>query len=243
MCINVAGEGEDECSSDLDCGLDTDNENIGVIYNSNNNDFHSTAPMNLNTNTVVDKGFIDTHEHWSKDYIDHLNIKCQVEGYKDEKGNIIFLFKPDNFITRAELVKILIQCQYGILSMPKTNPFPDVSRTAWYAPYIAKGKELNWIHGYKDRKFRPNQYINRAEATKIIILSQYALSEISSGGMFFLDTTAGAWYERFVSFAQTYHYIDGYLDGQGIPTGYFGPQNHITRAETAKIISLVKGWQ
>lgn len=195
-----------------------------------------------NTQESESLPFTDIEGHWAKDYILKLNKKCNVQGYRDAAGKPLLLFKPDNSITRAELVKILIQCQYGELKTPENNPFADVDKNAWYGAYVAKGQELGWIEGYKDKLFRPDKSINRAEAVKVILLSGYQLFQITGGEMNFKDTVKGAWYEKFIAFSSKFHFVDGYLNFRGEKTGFFGPQNNLTRAEAAKIISLVKGW-
>jgi S-layer homology domain len=77
---------------------------------------------------------------------------------------------------------------------------------------------------------------------EIIVLSAYLLDQVVGGVMNFRDTISGAWYERFIAFAQRQLFVEGYLDANGISTGFFGPQNNITRAEAAKIITNVKQW-
>lgn len=214
--------------------------------NSTNQNLNGTSNQNQNgaPNEPTGSGsiFSDTQGHWGEMYIQKLQEHCQVAGYLDANGNALGLFGPDQPITRAELVKILVQCTYGELPAPLVNPYPDVAKTTWYAPYIAKAKELGWIEGYANGNFKPNQHMSRAEALKIILLSQFAGSEITGGTMIFTDTVAGSWYEKYIAFAVLKGYIEGYKDAAGNPTGHFGPNNNITRAEAAKVIGKVNGW-
>ena len=181
--------------------------------------------------------FTDITGHWAEAFINNLHTSCAVDGYVDKSGNLLHLFKPDNKISRAELIKIIAQCKFGgSLAAPASNPFPDVSASHWAAPAIAKGKELGWVKGYSDGTFRPDQLINRAEALKIILLAEFDAATITGGDVsVFSDVNAGAWYAKYVAYAVMKGYINGYLNTDGSSTGKFGPGNNITRAETAKI--------
>jgi hypothetical protein len=181
--------------------------------------------------------FTDITGHWAEAFINNLHTSCAVNGYVDKSGNLLHLFKPDNKISRAELIKIIAQCKFGgSLAAPASNPFPDVSASHWAAPAIAKGKELGWVKGYSDGTFRPDQLINRAEALKIILLAEFDAATITGGDVsVFSDVNAGAWYAKYVAYAVMKGYINGYLNTDGSSTGKFGPGNNITRAETAKI--------
>jgi hypothetical protein len=59
--------------------------------------------------------------------------------------------------------------------------FPDVPKSAWYAPYVCVAKERGIVSGYEDGKFRPEQQINYAEAAKIAA-NAYSLSPVPQSG-------------------------------------------------------------
>jgi hypothetical protein len=180
------------------------------------------------------KSFTDTKEHWAETYADKLKSSCDVYGYKDEAGNYLYEFEPDQPISRAELVKMLVQCKHGDMSGFEGETFSDVEAGAWYEGYVAKAKYLGWIEGYIDGTFHPNEEVNRAEALKMILLSKYADGDILGGEADFSDVSS-EWFAKYVAFAVKMAYVQGYADGS------FGPGNDITRAEVAKIIALVQG--
>jgi hypothetical protein len=83
-----------------------------------------------------------------------------VSGYPDET------FRPDNKITRAEFLKIIIA---STTSNPAgKNCFNDV-HTEWFAKYICYAKTHDIVSGYSDGNFKPTANINLAEALKISI--------------------------------------------------------------------------
>jgi hypothetical protein len=171
-----------------------------------------------------------------------LHSKCSIDGYKNSLGELLHLFKPMDPITRAEFVKMIVQCKDGALPVVGSKPFPDVATGHWAAQYIAKAKELGWTNGYANGTFQPDRNINRVEALKIILLSHFAPSSFTVGTMDFKDTVHGAWYEKYVAFALLKEIMSGYVDGSGVATGYFGPMNNLLRGEAAKLIYNVNGW-
>ena len=180
------------------------------------------------------ESFNDTKLHWSDKYAEALRSNCQINGYKDVSGEYLNEFRPDISITRAELVKILVQCKSGEL-LDTGFSFKDVDVNDWYAPALYEAKKSGWVTGYDDGTFRPNSLINRAEALKIILLSAFQDSEITDGTGFFADM-ADEWFGRYVKFAVSKNYVSGYNDGT------FGPGQNLTRGEAAKIISKVNGY-
>jgi hypothetical protein len=103
---------------------------------------------------------------WYADFVARAKNFGVVNGRKD--GN----FDPNNSITRAEAVKILllsskISVEGAKFSDEQKAKFSDVEDYAWYYPYIAKVTELNLVSGKKDGKFHPKDKITRAEFSKI----------------------------------------------------------------------------
>ena len=82
-----------------------------------------------------------------------------VSGYKDGT------FRPDQPITRAELVKIAMSF-YGTVHSD-SDVFNDVGEH-WAAAFINGAADLGFVNGYGDETFQPDRYVTRAEAIKII---------------------------------------------------------------------------
>jgi len=77
---------------------------------------------------------------------------------------------PARNMTRAEAVKTLLVSK-GITPPEVTeNPFSDVNKDTWYAPYIYKASILGYVEG-SNGKFEPNREITRAELAKIVSLA------------------------------------------------------------------------
>lgn len=98
-----------------------------------------------------------------------------INGYSDET------FRPDQKISRAEALKVLLAGSK--IPVPETieiPPFPDVPANEWFAPYVSEAKSKNIIRGKNGEFFDPNTTVNRAEALKMIILTrEIPIREIS----------------------------------------------------------------
>jgi len=128
--------------------------------------------------------FPDSVESPYVDAISELFIKKVLNGYPDG------LFRPQNFINRAEFLKIVLNSK-GILASG-TNCFPDVT-TQWFAGYVCAAKSINIIAGYPDGTFKPANNISVAEALKIT-LSTFQVTA-------FEERLGAAWYEKYATYA------------------------------------------
>ncbi|HIY06497.1 MAG TPA: S-layer homology domain-containing protein [Candidatus Evtepia faecigallinarum] len=75
------------------------------------------------------------------------------------------LFRPNDVITRAEFVDLLVRLQPQAAG---ESTFPDVSSDYWAAEQIAIAAGQGWIAGYPDGTFRPDNGLTRAEACTVI---------------------------------------------------------------------------
>lgn len=90
-------------------------------------------------------------------YLKSKSIIMGSEGY----------LRPDEFLNRAEMVKILLKA-YGHAAEDGDFPFIDVSSDAWYAKYLATAYKIGIIEGHEDGQFLPGHQINRAEFYTIL---------------------------------------------------------------------------
>jgi hypothetical protein len=105
---------------------------------------------------------------WQSDWVYKAYDLNIIQGFN------IAEFKPNQPITRAEALKVIIETfdpsHPDISEIEKNDVFTDI-KDHWAKSYILIGVALNLIEGYKDdMTFRPNNAITRAEAVKIISL-------------------------------------------------------------------------
>lgn len=102
-----------------------------------------------------------TVNDWYYKPISYLASKGMLSGYSDDT------VRPNKYITRAEFIK-MATCIAGFEDSGTTLTFSDVNSSSWYYDYVRAGVSLSLLSGYSDNTFRPNNYITRAEATKIV---------------------------------------------------------------------------
>lgn len=117
--------------------------------------------LNLNTEDVTSK-YTDTSGHWAEKYINAITNIGIVEGYETNE------FKPDKYITREEVSKIISNLTKEKEKLTNYLGYDDVNEKMWSYKYIKELSEKQIINGFKDGSFKPYKYITRAEMAKII---------------------------------------------------------------------------
>lgn len=170
-------------------------------------------------------GFNDAESHWAKEYIKKAKTAGIINGYGDGS------FRPDNYVTRAELVKIVISLTKEAPSYDEV--FGDVQKDAWYFPYISTAYNKGYISG-TGQGFAPQKEITREDACVIIYNAvKNMLGNASS------ESTAFADEEQISDYAKT---AVAELQKRGIVNGYqssFAPKASMTRGELAAVLSKV----
>ena len=137
------------------------------------------------------------------------------------------LFMPNSDMTRAEAAQMF----YNLLvnkNVPVTVGFADVPEDEWYAEAVNTLASLGILEGVGENRFEPQRAITRAEFTAI---AMRFTNGVPGGENIFPDVSPDEWYYDYVVGAIQYGWIDGY------PSGYFGPEDTITRAEVTTIVN------
>ncbi|MFC1751209.1 S-layer homology domain-containing protein [Pseudomonadota bacterium] len=116
---------------------------------------------------------------WFEFYVEKAAANDLVNGYLDNT------FKPNNTITRAEAVKIMINASSIIQNngaSASDTPFNDVQMGDWWYEAVKGAYSSDIVSGATDITFEPHRNLNRAEAAKII-LEYYNLHYPSSMGL------------------------------------------------------------
>lgn len=114
--------------------------------------------------------------------------------------------------------------------------FSDVNVNTETGRAIQNLSDRGIISGYSDGTFRPNGYVTRGQAAKIIVGALNTESyekkfNDSSFSTFFKDIPRSNSYYEYVQAIAELHGINGYDDGT------FRPNNKLTRAQVAKILT------
>lgn len=99
-------------------------------------------------------------------------------------------------------------------------------------PQLIKDDHFAYMTGYPDGTFGPERYITRAEVT--VMFSRLMVEKMHIGVKYpsrFPDVTADKWYADNIGHMENFNVVRGYLDGT------FKPDQNVTRAEFAAIVS------
>lgn len=105
--------------------------------------------------------FTDTEGHADAAYIKEYSDHGFVSGYPDGT------FRPDDTITRAEVVTLLNKLELQPIKQ-KTSEFRDVSPTDWFYPQVIAAVKSGVISGYEEGVFLPQNKITRFEMIAIV---------------------------------------------------------------------------
>lgn len=144
-------------------------------------------------------------------------------------GNDDGSFAPNRQLNRAEVAKMIVLAANLDIDTTGGPHFPDVQPGAWYYDYIETMYNYGFINGYPDGLFRPGVGINRAEIAKMVV-NAFEIEEDLSGAPHFSDVKSSDWFYGYVETAYNNNIISAYSDGT------YGPNNAVTRAETAVIV-------
>ena len=166
----------------------------------------------------------------SYEAIESLYYMGVVKGYDDGS------FKPDKKVTRAEFSKMLVEASdldYTVFNASDlAYCFPDVEDLPghWFATSVCAAKIQGWVSGYANGGFGPGYDINKAEATKIVLIAfDFEVPDNESVEIMpFDDVNADDW---FVGAAQAA------MENGGIgASDDFDPGREVTRADVSSMI-------
>lgn len=177
----------------------------------------------------IDIDFLDINQTFAKDYILALWRSWIVQWYYNSN-----LFKPNNTISRAEYLKVILRAFCFDYEDEDTSnlPFTDVNKKNWEAKVIAKAYKL-WVINSQNKKFRPHDAISRAESLKIIFDISWVIPKEAYITKF-EDVNESWWEVKYIQKANDMCIVDWYkVDWKLL----FKPYDNMTRAEVAKVIA------
>lgn len=169
-------------------------------------DLSSLNPNYVAINTLVDQGVL--------------------QGYEDDNT-----FRPDNEVTRAEAVKILLAGMDIEINEESTAGalFSDVSEEDWFFTYVGTAVSLGIIKGYDDNTFLPHETVNRAEALKMLTLAADVDTDDPDSAPF-ADVGTGDWFVSYADYAKTWNVEPPQVDG------LWHPGDYVSRANISEMV-------
>lgn len=197
--------------------ISSTNSVVDKIKNNNTEKENVSLPDPQVKNTIP---FTDIQSHQYKESIEFLQSLWVVKWYPDGS------YGPDRTVTRAEMMKIILESAVWVSVWSSNNCFPDVS-TERYAKYICYGNDKWIVRGYPNGTFWPNNTVTFAEWLKITLESYDA--PVS-------EWTWREWYLPYIDFVHNNNLFSKYA---------LYPDNTMTRGEMAYLahqLYLEKKW-
>ena len=195
--------------------------NVGVIGNENTDSPESSA-------------FTDIDEYdWAKDAINTLYRKNIISGIGDGK------FAPENYVTREEIVKMILGL-FEISPINETTVFADVDSLQWYSGYISAASKMGIVTGISEDEFGVGRYVSRQDIAVMIkraveLTNKYSIKKIKNDAEFSDKETIAEYAISAINDLACAGIINGFEDGS------FKPDNNCTRAEAAQMLyKLIK---
>ncbi|MBQ4528747.1 MAG: S-layer homology domain-containing protein [Clostridia bacterium] len=164
---------------------------------------------------------------WAVDYINELASKGIINGVGNKN------FAPNDAVTREQYLKMLLGA-FGITPDSGESFFKDVENGSWYAPYINWAVSNGIVKGLNDSTFGVGQNVTREQmAVMTVRMLDFMGITLTEGSLGFSDSHAISDYAKDAVSKMT---ALGILSG--MPDGTFAPSGNLTRAQSAKVISL-----
>jgi len=169
--------------------------------------------------------------HWAYEAVSTLAAKGVINGINEHS------FAPNETITRADFVVMLMRALGLTASIDKSSGFTDVDQQAYYYEAIMKAQKLGIVNGYPSGEWKPQQQIERQEmfviayrAIQQVEALQLSIANDESALAQFTDASMIAAYAKDILAALVDHdIIQGYNDK-------IAAQGTTTRAEAAVFI-------
>jgi len=119
-----------------------------------------------------------------------------------------------------------------VLTAYDVNPFPDTNLDDLEGRAAAELYRRAVLGGYPDGEFKGDREVNRAEASKFLLLARFGSIDLDkkNNGKF-KDVLEGQWYVPYVIYAAEKSILQGYADGN------FKPEQSVNTVEFLKLLT------
>ncbi|MBI5152493.1 S-layer homology domain-containing protein [Candidatus Peregrinibacteria bacterium] len=155
--------------------------------------------------------------------IQYLKQKGIVAGYSDGT------FKPEQVVSRAEAIKLILEAIGAQLKDVSSIPFSDVKNSDWFAKYVMTGFSDNIVKGYSDGKFKPANIVSKVEFLKMLLIAMKIDVNPLVASAPYSDVLPSEWYAAYVNFAKEKNIVQ-------ILGSNFGPAEGMKRKDVAEVI-------
>ena len=173
---------------------------------------------------------LDTTQ-WYHEYTDYVIGNNLMNGMGNHR------FAPNGTTTRAMLVTTL----YRLADSPEAgegSTFTDVAEGAWYADAIAWAQDVGIAKGITETRFAPNSNVTREQAATFLYRFVTEYLKIESAESTDLSMYKDA--DKISSYAKTaVAWATAKNLFEGFPNGTLQPKDTLTRAQLAKLLTIL----
>lgn len=181
---------------------------------------------NINTNVSAPK-FTDLQEHgWAVAHINRLVNKGIVKGVGDDK------FDPNALVTREQFATMLVRAFGFEKNTDNAKTFEDVENGSYYEEAVAILSSMGVVKGQSDTVFGVGQGITRQDLAVMAALATNIDSDNETGEFSDAAEISDYAFDSVVKMKKC-----GVLSGD--ENNNFNPKAYATRAEAAKILSVI----
>lgn len=168
-------------------------------------------------------GFTDDIPDWAEDEVNHLVAKGLIKGYEDGS------FRAQSKVSRLHATYMINRAVIFEYSEGPNPGYQDLTEDSEGFDVVAKLSKNGVLEGDNDHNFKPDDLLTRAQAAKMIVKAFQLKGESNTG----FSDVEGHWAEKYIQILSAHGAIGGY------PDHTFRPDQTITRAEFAKIVSFI----
>ena len=164
---------------------------------------------------------------WAKDAIDVLFVKGVINGKSET------VFAPNDKVTREEFIKMACEL-FGFTNSQAVCSFEDVSSEDWFYSYVASAQEKGLVKGISESEFGKGTALTREDlvtfAYRFAVAANVNFNNDAAYIPFNDHDLVADYAKEALQVLARYEIISGKEDNM------FYPEEHCTRAETAKIL-------
>ena len=184
---------------------------------------------NYLTNTKAPHQFTDmANTLWAAPSVEMLASLGIVNGFEDGT------FRPENNITKAEFVKIIISA-FGLYNKDAAVTLTDNNPEDWYYTYVSSALEKEIAFTDENGAFNPNQFITREEMFEVskraIAFADISLTDATTPILFTDNEDINPVYKESIDYMSSHGIVAGNADGT------LNPKGNSTRAEASVMLT------
>ena len=170
--------------------------------------------------------FSDIVGHWARNDIQYLYDYSAAPLIRGIEPGI---FGTEKQTTRAEIAVLLYRLKS--LQGSGSRTFPDVDATHWAAAEISAVADMGWLVGYPNGDFRPDAVVTRAEMAAILVRVFGITSALTGNPFSDLEAPEHSFAKQSIIVLANNGLVAGKAPGK------FAPEDKLTRAEMAALLS------